>query len=155
MMALSPPPPHSSPYLFTISSLSCWLRLGRPGDTLPMMGGAYTVLALVVVLLLTAAEFSFALYAFRSRPPKVSYLSLIFLALPCVLRFSLRDAHFSCIRHRSLSCIQSCGRNLTCTQAHTQTRTHTNKHTHTTHAVIFARRSRRASDITTCSKLCP
>jgi hypothetical protein len=31
-----------------------------------MMGGAYTVLALVVVLLLTAAEFSFALYAFRS-----------------------------------------------------------------------------------------
>ena len=41
-----------------------------------MMGGAYTVLALVVVLLLTAAEFSFALYAFRSRPPKVSYLSL-------------------------------------------------------------------------------
>ena len=30
------------------------------------MGGAYTLLALVVVLLLTAAEFGFALYAFRS-----------------------------------------------------------------------------------------
>jgi hypothetical protein len=73
---LSPPSQHSSPYLFTISSLSCWIRLGRLGDTLPMMGGAFTVLALVVVLLLTAAEFSFALYAFRSGPPNVSYLSL-------------------------------------------------------------------------------
>ena len=43
----------------------------RPGDTLPLMGGAYTLLALVVVLLLTAAEFGFALYAFRSSPPLV------------------------------------------------------------------------------------
>lgn len=47
----------------------------RPGDNLPLMGGAYTLLALVVVLLLTGAEFGFALYAFRSCPPLVLLLA--------------------------------------------------------------------------------
>ncbi len=52
----------------------------RPGDTLPLMGGAYTLLALVVVLLLTAAEFGFALYAFRSCLPLVLPLARTLLA---------------------------------------------------------------------------
>ena len=43
----------------------------RPGDNLPLMGGAYTLLALVVVLLLTTAEFGFALYAFRCSSPLI------------------------------------------------------------------------------------
>jgi len=63
---------------FMILLIGSYILFGSaPGDTLPMMGGAYTLLALVVVLLLTAAEFSFALYAFsdirKAEPQGIRY----------------------------------------------------------------------------------
>ncbi len=65
----------------------------------------------------------------------VRQMFLICPYLPCtpyvLLRSALRGSHFSCIRHRFPSCIQSCGRNLTCTHAltHKHAHTQTNKHT--------------------------
>ena len=51
--------------VFMMLLIGSYILFGSaPGDTLPLMGGAYTMFALIVVLLLTAAEFGFALYAF-------------------------------------------------------------------------------------------
>jgi len=63
---------------FMILLIGSYILFGSaPGDTLPLMGGAYTLLALIVVLLLTAAEFGFALYAFsdirKAEPQGIRY----------------------------------------------------------------------------------
>ncbi|EKX43716.1 hypothetical protein GUITHDRAFT_153152 [Guillardia theta CCMP2712] len=50
---------------FMMLLIGSYLLFGyAPGDNLPMLGGAFTLFALIVVMLLTAAEFGFALYAF-------------------------------------------------------------------------------------------
>jgi len=64
--------------VFMIMLIGSYLLFGSaPGDTLPLMGGAYTLFALLVVLLLTMAEFGFAFYAFsdirKAEPQGIRY----------------------------------------------------------------------------------
>jgi len=50
---------------------------GRVEETVPMLGGGFTLFALLVVMMLTAAEFGFALFAFsdirKAEPVGIRY----------------------------------------------------------------------------------
>jgi hypothetical protein len=126
------------------STLSIYRVAHRPGDTLPMMGGAYTLLALVVVLLLTAAEFGFALYAFRSFPLlSVSLCRSPLFAVVSIAPLSKRFAHVILLLLTSMA-----------THIPAPHHVHSSFSLPLSCAATSARPSRRESDITTCSKLC-